>query len=203
MKDMEEREVKKVRLRLLDLLKSFFVEEPDAEKMSRWRGTFRALVKEQVNPAFDQGAHDILDFLQTKSLEELQEEYYKLFTDPFTDKGLQTTASFYLDGRPQGKSLVDLRSLLMEIGLAKQEGTKETEDSLVVMLDIYSRLIEEDGFSQKLQEELLQKYLVPFSTKLSQACGENQFADFYRGCCAFLCGYLDMEKELTGSVVYQ
>lgn len=207
MSEREDREIKRVRLRLLDLVKSFFIGEPDAERMSRWRGTFTALTKERVNPIFDKGAQEILYYLEKNNLEELQHEYYKLFTDPFTDKGLSTSASQYLDGRSHGKTLVELRSLIAEIGIVKNEGVIETEDSLVVMLDIYHRLIEEenqlpDGTTQKLLEELLKTYLLPFSAKLSEASMENKFADFYRACVRFFCGYLEMEKELIGLAVY-
>lgn len=204
--DREEKEIRQVRLRILDLIKSFFIGEPDAEKMSRWRGTFSALTKEKVNQRFDKGAENMLAYLEGNSLEELQEEYYKLFTDPFTDMGLSTAASQYFDGKSYGKTLVELRSLLSKIGIYKNEGVIETEDSLVVLLDIYSRLIEEEvddeGTPQKLRDELLNTYLVPFSIKIAEAGRENKFACFYEACCEFICGYLEMEKELTGSVVY-
>ncbi len=204
---MEEKEIRRIRLRLIDLVKSFFLGEPDAEKMSRWRGTFSALARESVNPLFDQAVRDILSSLQLKNLEELQHEYYKLFTDPFTDKGLCTAASFYLDGRTHDKTLVNLRTFLREQQIVKSDGVIETEDSITVMLDILIRLIEgedkmEKGASLKSQEELLGTYLVPFSEKLKEACEKNEFADFYKACCRFFCGYLELEKGLTGTVAY-
>ncbi|MDJ0623582.1 MAG: molecular chaperone TorD family protein, partial [Desulfocapsaceae bacterium] len=188
-------------------LKSFFQGEPDAEKMSRWRGTFSALARESVNPLFDEGVHDILAYLQKSSLEDLQHEYYKLFTDPFTDMGLPTTASYYLDGRNHDKTLVNLRSFLMEVEIARNEGVTETEDSLTVMLDIMTRLIEREDQQnkeamQKAQEELLSKYLFPFSAGISEAAENNEFASFYRTCFRFFRGYLELEKGLTGSVAY-
>ncbi|MDX9897185.1 MAG: hypothetical protein RBS34_17185 [Desulfofustis sp.] len=36
------RDIIKTRLRFLDLIKSFFLEPPDAERLSRWRGMFHA-----------------------------------------------------------------------------------------------------------------------------------------------------------------
>lgn len=204
---MEEKEIRRIRLRLIDLVKSFFLGEPDAEKMSRWRGTFSALSRESVNPEFDLAVHDILIFLQEKNLEELQNEYYKLFVDPFTDKGLCTLASFYLDGRTHDKTLVNLRTFLHEQQIIKTDGVVETEDSVTVMLDILTRLIEEEEgqekrMSSKAQEELLDKYLVPFSEKLKEACEKNEFADFYKACCRFFCGYMELEKGLIGTVAY-
>jgi TorA maturation chaperone TorD len=204
--NMEEQEIRRIRLRLIDLVKSFFSDEPDAEKISRWRGTFSALSRENVNPMFDQAVHDILMSLKVKNLEELQNEYYKLFTDPFTDKGLCTSASFYLDGRTHGATLINIRTFLRHQQIVKNNGVMETEDSLPVMLDILIRLIEEEekmetGNSLKPQEELLDMYLLPFSAKLKKACEENEFADFYKGCCLFFCGCLELEKGLTETVV--
>jgi len=207
MMDTAEKEIVRTRLRLLDLVKSFYLEEPDSEKMSRWRGTFSALTKESVNGDFDRGAREVLACLQGRSLEELQEEYYKLFTDPFTDKGLCVEASFYLDGRSHDKTLVELRTLLAQAGIEKSEGVHATEDSLGVMLDLLARLIEEDARSveksfAKYQEELLNGYLIPFSQKLADAAKENEFAFFYEACSRFFCGYLELEKGLTGTVAY-
>jgi len=204
---MEEKEIRRIRLRLIDLVKSFFLGEPDAEKMSRWRGTFSALARENVNPMFDQAVKEILSSLQEKNLEELQNEYYKLFTDPFTDKGLCTAASFYLDGRTHDKTLVNLRTFLREQQIVKSDGVIETEDSITVMLDILTRLIEDEeklekGISRKPQEELLDTYLLPFSKKLKESCEKNEFANFYTACCRFFCGYLELEKGLTGTVAY-
>lgn len=197
---MMEKEVIKVRLRLVDLVKSFFVSQPDAEKLSRWRGTFNALAAESVSAEFDRRVAAIRSCLQHKSLEELQEEYYKLFTDPFTDKGLQTSASYYLNGRSHGKTLVDIRTLLMEAGIERNAGTVDTEDSLVVMLDIYARLVEEEGAGGGVhhQEQLLKKFMLPFAERLLESAQANQFADFYTLCCHFFRCYLEMEKELMG-----
>ena len=205
--DMEEKEIRRVRLRLLDLLKSFFQEEPDAERMSRWRGTFSALTRESVNPLFDQGVRDILTYLQERTLEDLQQEHYKLFTDPFTDLGLPIAASYYLDGRTHEKTLVNLRSFLKKIEIARNERVTAPEDSLTVLLDIMTRLIERENQQDKeviqaAQEELLTKYLSPFSAGLSEAAEKNKFAEFYLACFQFFRGYLELEKGLTGIVAH-
>ncbi len=203
----EEKHIRLARLRLIDLLKSLYMGEPDAVKLSRWRGTFTALMKERVNDQFDAAVRQLAEYLEKKSLEDLQQEYYKLFTDPFTDSGLSTSASQYLDGRSHGKTLVELRDMLGEIELQKNGGVTETEDSLVVMFDIYAHLIEEEsvdgGRAIKFQEELLEKYLIPFAGRFSKACEKNQFADFYQACSGLTCSYLDMEKEFRGTVVIQ
>ena len=196
------RELLLVRGRLLDLIKSFFQSEPDAEKMSRWRGMFSALSKEQVSPLFDVAVREFHMHLNTKSLEEINKEYYTLFIDPFSDSQMNTTASYYLDGRTFGESLVSLRSLLNEAGLTRADGVVDSEDSIVMMLDIFSSLIEEERKAgseeaRQLQVKLLTEFLVPFGKMFDEAMAKNDSADFYKSCSKLLMGYLDLEKGLV------
>ncbi|THB75799.1 MAG: hypothetical protein D6B25_11245 [Desulfobulbaceae bacterium] len=201
MTEITDKELFHVRLRLIDLVKSFFQDEPDAEKMSRWRGTFTALAQEQINPAFDNGVREISSLLKSKNLESLQEEYYTLFTDPFANDQINTMASHYIDGRSFGKTLADFRGFIMAADIVKEKDVVDAEDSLVLMLDVLARLIEEEKDTESLearehQTTLLLEYLEPFTAKLSEAVQENEKANFYQSCCTFLNGYLDLEKGL-------
>ena len=201
MDDLQERDLCRVRLRFLDLINSFFVEEPDAEKMGRWRGTFSALAGEQVSPRFDTAVREIGRVLGDKSLQELQEEYSKLFVDPFDGAQIETTASYYLNGRSYDQALVDIRSLMDEAGLRKEAAFSEPEDSLVVLLDTFSSLVEEEKLGggetvRVLQRRLLEEYLVPLVAKLLEALEKAEGCEFYLLCCRVLDGYLELEKGL-------
>jgi len=205
----DQTELFRVRLRFLDLGKSFFLGEPDAEKISRWRGTFSAMAREQISPAFDQTVKELVEVLNTKAdntvnLSTLQEEYYTLFMDPFEGSPVNMTVSHYLDGRNFGPSLVEIKSLLHEAGIEKNEAVKEPEDSLVVLLDAYAALVEEelrgdDGSetARQLQGRLLEEFLVPFLEKFSLALEKNEQANFFCICGRFLREYFELEKGLT------
>ncbi len=202
MDELNERDLLCVRLRFLDLSKSFFLGEPDAEKISRWRGTFSALVQEQVGPGFDRVVKELSDALSVTSLKELQDEYYKLFVDPFDGDPVSTNASFYFDGRSFGQSLVEIRGLLNDAGLQKDESVTDPEDSLVVMLDSFASLVEEEKINggeavKQLQGRLLTEFLDPFSEKFCQALEKHQDAEFFILCGRFLNEYLDLEKGLV------
>lgn len=202
MDELNERELFRVRFRFLDLFKSFFALEPDAEMMSRWRGTFSALTKEQISPRFDNAVKEMVQALSTKSLKELQEEYYTLFVNPFNGNMVETTASFYLNGRSYDQALVNIRGLMDEAGLEKVEEVTDPEDSLVVMLDTFASLVEaeKEGENEKirqLQAKLLEEYLYPFIEKLTATLKESEHADFYYLCCRVIGGYLDLEKTLV------
>ncbi len=202
MEDFSDKEVFRVRLRFVDLIKSFFQAEPDAENMSRWRGTFAALAKEQVNPIFDGAVQDICRMLNEKNLIDIQNEYYELFTNPFSKNQINIMASYYLDGRSFGQTLVSLRGFLVEAGLQRDDGVVDSEDSLPMLLDIFARLIEEEKMNEseavrQLQARLLTEYLEPFTKEFTAVISKIETADFYKSCCKLLCGYLDLEKGLV------
>ena len=205
----DQKELFRVRLRFLDLGKSFFLGEPDAEKISRWRGTFSAMAREQISPAFDQAVRELVEVLNTTaentvSLSTLQDEYYTLFMDPFEGSPVNMTVSHYLDGRNFGPSLVEIKGLLHEAGIEKDKAVKEPEDSLVVLLDAYAALVEEEQrggegseTAKRLQGRLLEEFLLPFLEKFSLALEKNDRANFFRICGRFLQEYFKLEKGLT------
>lgn len=200
MEEMTEKELSRVRLRFIDIIKSFFFEEPDAEKMSRWRGIFTSLANETINLHFDASVKECVNHLSSKSLSDLEDEYYNLFVDPFSDRHIATTASFYQDGRHHGETLAKFRGLLMEAGIAKEDTVIETEDSIAVMLDVLSRFIEQElegtDCARGYQTQIITEYLEPLVENIYQALEADERADFYASCGKFLKGYLDLERGL-------
>ncbi len=203
MSELSDRDLHRIRLLLIDVTKSFFIEEPDSEKMGRWRGIFTALLKERVNPFLDNAVKELYAQVNSKKLKELQEEYYQLFVDPYDRDRIQLDASYHIDGRSYGVTLAEFRGYLQERDLMKYAPYKESEDSLVVMLDVLGTLIEEEKKGNELartsQAALLEKFLEPLVKKLSGVFCENSTADFYASCIKFLHGYLDLEKGLIGA----
>ena len=204
MESMSEKDFYRVRLRFIDLIKSFFISEPDAEKMSRWRGIFTSLDAEHINPLFDGAVSTCRGLLAQQNLKDLQDEYYSLFVDPFSEQLIATNASFYIDGRNHGATLAKFRGFLGEAGLVKEKSVIETEDSLVVMLDSLARLIEEeDGGnheSREFQTRLIGEFLEPLVERMYHALEADGRTKFYVSCGKFLKGYLDLERGLMMEV---
>lgn len=204
MESMSEKEFYRVRLRFIDLIKSFFISEPDAEKMGRWRGIFASLASEHINPLFDGAVSSCCELLAHQNLKDLQDEFYGLFIDPFSEQLIATNASFYVDGRNHGATLAQFRGFLGEAGLVKEKNVIETEDSLVVMLDALARLIEEeDGgnlLSRELQTQLIGEFLEPLAERMYHALEADGRTKFYLSCGKFLKGYLDLERGLMMEV---
>lgn len=198
--ELSDRELCLVRLRFLDLIKSFFQEAPDAERISRWRGIFAALNKERIDQQLDTAIGQLAEILDNKDLKELREEHYELFTDPYSKHLLPLNAAYYLDGKSFGPSLVNCRELLKQNQLIKNESITDSEDSLLLMLDTLVTLVEEEkqGSEQarEVQDQLLQQFLLPTAQLIHIRIKDNPKADFYEKCIAFLCAYLDLEQGL-------
>ena len=198
MNDISENELTRVRLRFIDLIKSFFDSSPDSERLSRWRGTFSALTKEKITPEIDQQIKTLNTLLTDKKLEDLIDEYYTLFIDPFSKNLLNLTASYHIDGRSHGDSLITLRQFLHDTEISLTPIVKQPEDSLVVMFDILATLIEqhEEKDTENRQKELLLSYLIPALDLISQQAEMNPAAVFYETCLSFCNAYLNLEKSL-------
>jgi len=196
----EEHALHRTRLRLLDLLKSFFLTEPDAATLARWRGMISALMGENITPSFDQAVRDLHQALARASRREIEAEYYALFTDPFSPDLARTTLSAFVDGHGFGPTLVRYRDFLGRAGIALAQDVHEPEDSLVLMLDALATLIEEEkkgAANQELQAELIHWYLAPLAASFSSHLDQNGQACFYRHCAHLLHAYMDMEKQMT------
>jgi len=204
MNNTSERDIGRVRLRFIDLVKSFFIEEPDAEKLSRWRGIFSALSAEQINPSIDGAVIQILELLDSRGLKDIQGEFYDLFGDPFGQDGLSLSASFYADGKSHGQTLANFRGFLASAGVQKADFVRDAEDTLPVMVDCLASLIElekeDEKKAKKLQDVLLTEYLVPLSQRLDQALQENEKAVFYEAFGRFLLGYTELDQALFEAV---
>jgi len=198
--DITDRDLFLVRLRFLDLLKSFFQDEPDAERMSRWRGIFSALTRERINQRLDTVILQLGEILNQKNLQEIKDEHYELFTNPYSKDLLPLNASYYLDGKSYGPSLVSYRELLKTGQLIKDSSNTDPEDSVLLMLDTLVTLIEEEkqGSEQarQMQDQLLQQFLIPTAKQLAEAAAENKNANFYKYCTRFLNEYLALEQGL-------
>ncbi len=200
MKELNDKDLILVRLRFIDLMKSFFISQPDAERLSRWRGTFAALVKDQVTPEIDRAARELNNQLTSKKLEDLQDEYYALFTDPFSENHINMMASHYIDGRNYGNTLIDLRQFLHDTAIKVDNSLGDSEDSLLVMLDILATLVEQEkngADTSFKQGELVNNFLLPCISHLAECAAENQSAHFFDGCIRFCRGYLHLEKSLA------
>lgn len=198
--ELTNRDLSRVRLRFLDLIKSFFQEMPDAERLSRWRGIFAALDGEQVARPLDTSIRELGDFLPGTTLQDIQEEYRRLFVDPYSKDLLPLTASYYIDGKSFGPSLAELRQIMKQGQIITESDSNSPEDALPVMLDTLIALIGDEAAgacnTRPLQNQLLQQFLIPSVSKMGERMADIPEAVFYQQCIRFLKSYLDLEIRL-------
>ena len=201
--ELTDRDLCRVRLRFLDLLKSFFQDEPDADRFSRWRGIFAALGKEQINQRLDSAIYEFEKTLAGKSLQNIKDEYHALFVDPYSKQLLSLNAAYYLDGRSFGPSLASFREIMKQGQLVKDSTFTDPEDSLPIMLDALITLIHEEKKgameTRHIQDQLLQQFLIPTTKKIKERISTNPEVEFYHKCIDFLDAYLELEQGLFES----
>lgn len=201
--DLSDRDLCRVRLRFLDLLKSFFQDEPDAELLSRWRGFFAALDKEHINHHLDTSIHELGTTLAAKSLQEIRDEHHSLFVDPYSKQLLPLNAAYYLDGKSYGPSLAAFREIMKQAQLVKESTFTDPEDSLPIMLDALISLISEEKrgtvATRNIQDQLLLHFLIPTTKQIRERISKDTNAQFYTQCINFLDAYLELEQGLLES----
>lgn len=204
MSSNNDRDIARVRMRFIDLVKSFFLEEPDAEKLSRWRGIFSALASEPVNKNLDEAVARIVGLLESGSLQDVRDEYYTLFSDPFSEHLVSLSASFYIDGKSHGPTLAEFRGFLATANIEKAESVSDAEDTLPVMIDCLASLIEmekdDEPRAKNLQDVLVKQYIAPLAVHLNKAFQANEKAVYYKACGQFLLGYAELDQALFEAV---
>lgn len=199
-RELTDRDLGRIRLRFLDLAKSFFQDEPDAERLSRWRGIFAALEGQRVTQDLDNATHELDGLLATQTLQEIKEEHFTLFVDPYSKKTLPLTAAYYIDGKSFGPSLARYRDILKEGQIIKEGEFTDPEDSLPLMIDALIALILEekqgDTNTRHLQDQLLLEFLIPTVSAVTKQISTIENVPFYVKCVAFLVAYLELEQGL-------
>ena len=194
----------RIRSALMELLKSFFAQEPDAELLASWRGAASALKDQDSNPGFKSAAERLSSILSQSSLKEIQAEHYELFTDPFSPSHVHTNVCWYLDGRNFGPSFAVYKAILKDAGLEKGPEAQGSEDEISIVLDAYQQLIDAERrgngngeeSARQLQARLLHKILLPFSEKFASVLEQNEKARLYRACAGLLHECMILEKAL-------
>jgi len=191
--------IRQVRNFFYELSKSFFLEEPDQEKFIRWQKIIAHLAREAPNVTLAEAARQLSLALTELDASAVKNEYYDLFVNPFSHRLVNWTASFYVNGRNFGRKLVDIRQLMAEQGLVKEDAFKEPEDSLPVLLDLMARLIEiEDDLGDSgpaAQRQLLQEFLLPLADQMRQRLQADEKARFYPVCAEFLEAWLQLDES--------
>ncbi len=205
-----DREVLAFRQGYYELFVSLLWREPAGELLARLAEGIegRVLGAGGLHPLLGGGWEAIASLLGgadgDRLAEAVADEYTRLFLGPQGPE-VHPYESYYLTGRLWDRPLAVLRDFLKEIGLAKQEGYAEPEDSLAFELEIMRRLIACQGSAADaegerrfldLQAIFLKRHLLVWAPAAARDLAEAQGALFYRGVATLLQGFLALERDL-------
>jgi len=181
-----------------NLIKSFFWESPKKQDIEAWRAFVANLSDDSINREFDKTIAFMKEALDNSDVESIKNEYYELFENPFGEGLSNLNASFLLEGKNFGESLVEIRDFLDDLKVVKDEDYKDTEDSILFMIDLMLYLID-SGNCVDIQQDFLKKFLTPSFERLAEILQTNEKAYFYATVGLFSKDYLDMDlKFLEG-----
>jgi len=205
-----DRELLAFRQGYYSLLVSLFWKEPSGQILL----DLSAGIKERIDacrnlhPLLGEGWEEIARFLKGMPSDQLAEsvadEYTRLFIGPHGPV-INPYESFYFTGRMWDRPLADLRNFLKAIGIEKQDGYAEPEDSLAFELEVMRWLIgkqlkapdqEEETRRLKLQADFLREHLLVWVPTCAEDIERAQGANFYRGVAMILKAFAQMERTL-------
>jgi TorA maturation chaperone TorD len=135
------------------------------------------------------------------------EEYTRLFLGPPAPL-VNLYESYYLTGRVFERPLAVIREFLAEVGLRRDPGYAEPEDSLAFELEVMRRLAGKQGAGRGSDEEarwleaqaaFLRDHLLVWGPAAARDLASTEGAAFYRGVSQILDGFMAFELELFSS----
>ncbi len=195
-------EIKNARLFLYGLCRSFFDSYPTEEKLNYWQKLAELLKDGTGFPPIDTALFRLNEELKDLTLTQIQNEYYELFENPFSSTRVQLCASYYIDGKLMGKSLVKLKKLLYNLNLGKESSFRESEDHLVFLIDTMMFLIEAEKGEEAVssQAELFHHFLLPCGKGVFKCVSEIQGLKAYSTFSQVLNGALELESVILPSL---
>lgn len=182
-----------------NLIKSFFWEEPKEEDIKSWRSFVANLNEDSINKEFDKTISFMKEALDKSDTESIRNEYYELFENPFGEGFSNLNASFLIEGKNFGESLVEIRDFLEDLKVVKDTEYKDTEDSILFMIDLMLYLID-SGNCADIQESFLKNFLYPSFDKLAEMLKTNETAYFYATAGLFARDYLKMDMKFLEGI---
>ena len=193
-----------------DLFVSLLWREPAGELVAALSQGIEERIKgaRNLHPLLGEGWEEIGRFLSGVAPDRLGEtvadEYTRLFIGP-REPEVSPYESFYLTGRLLDRPLAVIRGFVKAIGIEKQEGYAEPEDSLPFELEVMRRLIDRqssaadpDGEVRWLssQAHFLKEHLLVWGPAVARDMAAAKGAQFYRGVAKLLQGFFELERDL-------
>ncbi len=196
---MDVESLNSMRKGVYNLIKSFFWESPKKENIEAWRAFVANLYNDSINREFDKTIAFMKEALDNSDVESIRNEYYELFENPFGEGLSNLNASFLLEGKNFGESLVEIRDFLEDLKVVKDTDYKDTEDSILFMIDLMLYLID-SGNCADIQQNFMKRFLIPSFERLAEILQTNEKAYFYAAVGLFSRDYLYMDMKFLKGI---
>lgn len=206
MEDLKQNdEINGVRSFFYELIKMSFYKEPD-ENYLNIIGEFIRNIDSKTyreNEYFSEKLSQMVDIfsftISNLSTDEIKDEYNELFINPFSNNLINTNASYYIDKKNFGDTLIKIREFLKRNDLEKSANLKEPEDSITFLADLMLYLINSKDTSEK-QIELFENFIDPLFLNIESVLKTNEKANFYK-CIGYLIDFfLTLEKGYIAEI---
>jgi len=123
----------------------------------------------------------------------MEVEFSRLFIAPGRST-MMPYASWYREKKIQARTLAVLRSDLIRLGIAKQEGSAEPEDHVCALCEIMSLLCQ-GSVPYDEQARFFQRHISPWMKNFFRDLQAAKNAEFYRAVGSFGTRFLEAEGE--------
>jgi len=206
MEDLKQNdEINGVRSFFYELIKMSFYKEPDENYLNIIEEFIRNIDSKtyRENEHFSEKLSQMVDIfsftISNLSTDEIKDEYNELFINPFSNNLINTNASYYIDKKNFGDTLIKIREFLKRNHLEKSANLKEPEDSITFLTDLMLYLINSKDTLEN-QIELFENFIDPLFLNIQSALKTNEKANFYK-CIGYLIDFfLTLEKGYIAEI---
>jgi TorA maturation chaperone TorD len=206
MEDLKQNdEINGVRSFFYELIKMSFYKEPDENYLNIIGEFIRNIDSDtyRENEYFSEKLGQMVDIfsftISNLSTDEIKDEYNELFINPFSNNLINTNASYYIDKKNFGDTLINIREFLKRNDLEKSANLKEPEDSITFLTDLMLYLINSKDTTEN-QIELFENFINPLFLNIQTALKTNEKANFYK-CIGYLIDFfLTLEKGYIAEI---
>lgn len=198
-------EINGVRSFFYELIKMSFYKEPDENYLNIIEEFIRNIDSKtyRENEYFSEKLSQMVDIfsftISNLSTDEIKDEYNELFINPFSNNLINTNASYYIDKKNFGDTLIKIREFLKRNDLEKSANLKEPEDSITFLTDLMLYLINSKDTLEN-QIELFENFIDPLFLNIQSALKTNEKANFYK-CIGYLIDFfLTLEKGYIAEI---
>ena len=153
----------------------------------------------QLSPDGDTESDELLESMRQLSEnagkfspEQIDEEYHALFIGIGRGE-LVPYGSWYLTGFLMEQPLSELRDDLRSLGFERSPDTREPEDHISAIFEVFSVIIS-DGLSLEMQQKFFDKHMNSWLERFFDDLGKARSADFYKPVARFGAAFIELEK---------